>query len=69
MAITLYRQVGKSKARRYKKVNHGKGRRPTLRLSSEHKCGRFVAGKAGISRSCLHSSRVVWRATPGRKAF
>ncbi len=29
MAITLYRQVGKGKARRYQKVNLGLGRRPT----------------------------------------
>jgi hypothetical protein len=28
MAVTLYRQVGKGKSRRYKKVNLGKGRRP-----------------------------------------
>ena len=28
MAVTLYRQVGKGKTRRYKKVNLGKGRRP-----------------------------------------
>jgi integrase len=29
MAVTLYRQVGKGKARRYQKVNLGLGRRPT----------------------------------------
>jgi integrase len=29
MAVTLYRQVGKGKARRYQKVNLGRGRRPT----------------------------------------
>ena len=29
MAVTLYRQVGKAKARRYQKVNLGRGRRPT----------------------------------------
>ena len=29
MAVTLYRQVGKGKTRRYKKVNLGPGRRPT----------------------------------------
>jgi integrase len=29
MAVTLYRQVGKGKARRYQKVNLGPGRRPT----------------------------------------
>src|SRR5258707_8288787 len=29
MAVTLYRQVGKGKARRYQKVNLGGGRRPT----------------------------------------
>jgi len=28
MAVTLYRQVGKGKARRYQKVNLGPGRRP-----------------------------------------
>ena len=28
MAVTLYRQVGKGKTRRYQKVNLGKGRRP-----------------------------------------
>jgi len=28
MAVTLYRQVGKGKARRYQKVNLGRGRRP-----------------------------------------
>ena len=28
MAVTLYRQVGNGKTRRYKKVNLGKGRRP-----------------------------------------
>jgi len=28
MAVTLYRQVGKGKNRRYKKVNLGPGRRP-----------------------------------------
>jgi hypothetical protein len=28
MAVTLYRQVGKGKARRYQKVNRGRGRRP-----------------------------------------
>ena len=28
MAVTLYRQVGKGKSRRYQKVNLGKGRRP-----------------------------------------
>lgn len=29
IAVTLYRQVGKGKARRYQKVNLGRGRRPT----------------------------------------
>jgi hypothetical protein len=29
MAVTLYRQIGKGKARRYQKVNLGRGRRPT----------------------------------------
>jgi hypothetical protein len=29
MAVTVYRQVGKGKARRYQKVNLGRGRRPT----------------------------------------
>jgi len=29
MAVTLYRQFGKGKARRYQKVNLGRGRRPT----------------------------------------
>ena len=29
MAVTLYRQVGKGKDRRYQKVNLGRGRRPT----------------------------------------
>ena len=29
MAVTLYRQVGKGKARRYQKVNLGRGRRPS----------------------------------------
>jgi hypothetical protein len=29
MAVTLYRQVGKGKARRYQKVNLGRGRRAT----------------------------------------
>ena len=29
MAVTLYRQVGKGRARRYTKVNLGPGRRPT----------------------------------------
>lgn len=29
MAVTLYRQVGKGKARRYQKANLGRGRRPT----------------------------------------
>ena len=29
MAVTLYRQLGKGKARRYQKVNLGPGRRPT----------------------------------------
>ena len=29
MAVTLYRQVSKDKSRRYKKVNLGKGRRPS----------------------------------------
>jgi hypothetical protein len=29
MAVTLYRQVGKGKSRRYQKVNLGRGRRPT----------------------------------------
>jgi hypothetical protein len=29
MAVTLYRQVGKGKDRRYQKVNLGPGRRPT----------------------------------------
>jgi len=29
MAVTLYRQVGKGKTRRYQKVNLGRGRRPT----------------------------------------
>jgi hypothetical protein len=28
MAVTLYRQVGKGKTRRYQKVNLGRGRRP-----------------------------------------
>ena len=28
MAVTLYRQVGKGKARRYQKVNLGRGCRP-----------------------------------------
>jgi hypothetical protein len=28
MAVTLYRQIGKGKARRYQKVNLGRGRRP-----------------------------------------
>jgi hypothetical protein len=28
MAVTLYRQVGKAKTRRYQKVNLGRGRRP-----------------------------------------
>ena len=28
MAVTLYRQVGKGKNRRYQKVNLGRGRRP-----------------------------------------
>jgi hypothetical protein len=28
MAVTLYRQVGKGKARRYQKVNLGRGHRP-----------------------------------------
>ncbi|HYL14444.1 MAG TPA: hypothetical protein VEV41_15485, partial [Terriglobales bacterium] len=28
MAVTLYRQVGKGKARRYQKVNLGRRRRP-----------------------------------------
>jgi len=28
MAVTLYRQVGKGKARRYQKVNLGRERRP-----------------------------------------
>jgi hypothetical protein len=28
MAVTLYRQVGKSKARCYQKINLGRGRRP-----------------------------------------
>jgi len=28
MAVTRYRQIGKGKARRYKKVNLGRGRRP-----------------------------------------
>jgi hypothetical protein len=28
MAVTLYRQVGKGKARRYQKLNLGRGRRP-----------------------------------------
>jgi len=28
MAVTLYRQVGKGKSRRYQKVNRGRGRRP-----------------------------------------
>ena len=28
MAVTLYRQVGKGKSRRYQKVNLGRGRRP-----------------------------------------
>jgi len=28
MAVTLYRQVGKGRARRYQKVNLGRGRRP-----------------------------------------
>jgi hypothetical protein len=28
MAVTLYRQVGKGKARCYQKVNLGRGRRP-----------------------------------------
>lgn len=28
MAVTLYRQVGKGKARRYQKINLGRGRRP-----------------------------------------
>ena len=28
MAVTLYRQLGKGKARRYKRVNLGPGRRP-----------------------------------------
>ena len=28
MAVTLYRQVGKGKTRRYQRVNLGKGRRP-----------------------------------------
>ena len=28
MAVTLYRQVGKGNARRYQKVNLGRGRRP-----------------------------------------
>src|SRR5262245_5921508 len=28
MAVTLYRPVGKGKARRYQKVNLGRGRRP-----------------------------------------
>jgi hypothetical protein len=31
MAVTLYRQVGKGKARRYQKVNLGRGRRPSDR--------------------------------------
>jgi hypothetical protein len=29
MAVTLYRQVGKGKARRYQKLNRGRGCRPT----------------------------------------
>lgn len=29
IAVTLYRQVGKGKARRYQKVNLGRGRHPT----------------------------------------
>ena len=28
MAVTLYRQVGKGKDRRYQRVNLGRGRRP-----------------------------------------
>jgi len=28
MAVTLYRQVGEGKTRRYQKVNLGRGRRP-----------------------------------------
>ena len=28
MAVTLYRQVGKGKSRRYRKINLGRGRRP-----------------------------------------
>jgi hypothetical protein len=28
MAVTLYRQVGKGKTRRFQKVNLGRGRRP-----------------------------------------
>ena len=28
MAVTLYRQIGKGKARRYQKVSLGRGRRP-----------------------------------------
>jgi hypothetical protein len=28
MAVTLYRQVGRGKARRYQKINLGRGRRP-----------------------------------------
>ena len=38
MAVTLYRQVGKGKARRYQKVNLGRGRRPRL---GAHPCTRL----------------------------
>lgn len=37
MAVTLYRQVGKGKARRYQKVHLGRGRRPTPGLSEVEK--------------------------------
>ena len=38
MAVTRYRQIGKGKSRRYKKVNLGKGRRPAD-LTGPTSCG------------------------------
>ena len=58
MAVTLYRQVGKGKARRYQKVNLGRGRRPSsvlreliVRMARENPARCLVARRGDACRT------------------
>jgi hypothetical protein len=73
MAVTLYRQVGKGKARRYQKVNLGRGRavRPTSPVPTS--CGirspmALVHGKrlatTSTRQSTLHQAQCTQSLPP-----